>query len=215
MELTFINNTSGYGAGSATSIAATAASHTAGNLLVVFVSWLETAAISSITDTAGNTYTKIIDFAGDGFAMYYAKNISGNANNVVQANWASGQSYREISVQQWSGADISSPLDVSNSGSGSGTSMSTGASDTTVNDEVIIAGYNTWEVGTYTPGTNFDERYDGNYHGTESRVVSSIGSYGSTMTVSPSTDWWGLHATFKQAVEGEGTLTKRVVALCG
>lgn len=201
MALEFVNNTSGYGAGSATTIAAAAASHTTGNLLVVGVGFYEsTGQVNSITDTAGNTYVLILRNAGDSiFEIWYAKNINGHANNVVTATFNSAKTYREMGVQQWSGADISSPYDVSNQGAGTGTSMSTAASTTNFANEVIIAGYYVSDLGTFTAGANFTLRWDGTYMGSESRIVSSAGSYGSAMTYNVWGYWQGLHATFKQA----------------
>jgi hypothetical protein len=210
-SIEFVNETHGYGSGSATTIAASATSHTAGNLLAVIVgnskSGTSGVTVSSISDTAGNTYTFIdkrteynssSGYTGD-IEIWYAKNISGNANNVVTATFSASTEYREISVLQYSGADTSAPYDVSNTGTGTSTSQSTAASTTTYADEVIVAGYYEAATGTFTAGTNFALRYDGTYLGTEGRVVSSTGSYGSAITYSTSASYIAVHATFKAA----------------
>jgi hypothetical protein len=129
--------------------------------------------------------------------MWYAKNITGNASNVVTAALSAGTSNRGIIVSQYSGCDTTSPFDVYNTGTGSGTSQSTTASTITYADEVIVAAYAEGGTGTFTAGTNFTLRHDGDYSGLEDRIVSSIASYNSQITYNTSVSYMGIHATFK------------------
>jgi hypothetical protein len=98
----------------------TAASHTTGNLLVVYAQGQILAGRTiTITDTAGNTYLQVGGGAGAIMVganvgrMYYAYNITGHASNVVTMTISAGPSnnnYVAISVRQFSGFSTVDPL---------------------------------------------------------------------------------------------------------
>lgn len=109
-------NGSNYGAASASSIAGPSMSTTTGNLLVLHAKWESgTPTVSSITDTAGNTWSTISSatYAYDGArnVMAYAKNITGHASNVVTVNLSGAAAWRDILIEEFAGLDTSSPLD--------------------------------------------------------------------------------------------------------
>src|SRR5438552_268912 len=90
--------------------------NTAGNLIVVAVSWGDNAAPSiRATDTLGNTYAVAIsDFDPgnrQGLAILYASNIRAGANTVTVTLGTTG-GYRRIIVSEYSGITTTSPLDV-------------------------------------------------------------------------------------------------------
>ena len=213
MAIAFVGETDGYGQPSAGSIAATAYAHATGNLLVVFVCAYQTDTTISVADTAGNTYTSVVhswDTDVGLFECFYAKNITGHATNVVTATFGANKTTREISVLEYSGCDTVSPLDTHNVSAADavGTAQVTAVATTNVADEVIVAGYDNASKGTVTAGANFTARYDGTYLGTEDRIVSSTGSYGSAMTYGVSSHYLGIHATFKIA---SATYSKKVI----
>lgn len=140
----------GAGDGSSSSIAAAAKSTSGGNGLCVHVKWEETnATLSTITDTAGNTYVFVAQGVhGNGIlrsAIAFCTNITGNAANVVTANFSDANpTYRRIQVEECSGLATVTVADASASSTGSGTSYSTGALSTT-RPGVVFAG-----VGGFT-----------------------------------------------------------------
>ncbi len=169
---------------SSASVAVTyAAAQTAGNLNVVAVMWGETtSAVSSVTDSKGNTYALAVGpTKGTGLssAIYYAKNIAGGSNTVtVSFNRTAG--YPNVNVLEYSGLDTASPLDVSAAAVGSGTSGNSGSNTTTSANELIIGLGNPSTVFT-GPGTGFTNRMINAFGGiSEDRIVSSTGSYNAT-----------------------------------
>lgn len=162
MAITFVSATSGAGVGVGT-ITCAPATHTAGNLLYVFVRandyspdfWL------SVEDDAGNTYTQIgadlqNTIAGaDTVAQFYAKNIIGQVANVVYVNAASGEAFGRATVLEFSGCDVNDPLDTTaNAITGSTSSLTSGLFTTAQADEVIVSGMSVAALsGAYTPGS--------------------------------------------------------------
>ena len=76
-----------------TSILSTIGSIQAGNLLVVGIGWgNSSSSVSSVTDTAGNTYIHIpqasVQANGNSTAMWYAKNIAASGGNRVKVIFA-------------------------------------------------------------------------------------------------------------------------------
>jgi hypothetical protein len=141
MAIAFVNRTDVKG--STSPLAATAANHTTGNLLWVFVLTQNANAVT-VSDTAGNTFTQIgvtITSGINRLRQYYAKNITGHATNVVTATYAGATAYSVLGVRQFSGCDTSSPLNGSNTGTGaSGTAIATGTITIVGSNSVICAG---------------------------------------------------------------------------
>lgn len=182
MAIAYVNSSPKTGLGSGSTVATPAISHTTGNLLVVAVRWdSTTVTVTGVADTAGNTYTSrtVKTFNGtDSVQFWYAKNITGNASNVVTATFSSSApSASGITVDQFSGCDTTSPYDTEASGSGSGTGLVTGAFTTTTADEVIVvAGDQGSTSGTYTAGAGYTiaGQTIGVALSTEYQIVSSI-----------------------------------------
>src|SRR5688500_6029731 len=87
---------------------------TAGNLIAVLIRIGGEGVVSSITDTAGNTYTLATsDTSWDpNLLCYYAKNITGHATNAVTVNFSPSALYSWAFAIQYSGLNTTSPLDV-------------------------------------------------------------------------------------------------------
>lgn len=117
MALALVNTVSvaDYGSG-ATSIATAATSLTGGNLAVVFVRNNNGQTVSSITDTASNTYTLAISSRvnsggniGVNLEVWYAKNVTGNGSNITTVNYSASVAGRAACVLQYSGASTTAP----------------------------------------------------------------------------------------------------------
>lgn len=143
-----------------TDLATPAHSHASGNFLLVGVRpQPNQSVVNSITDTAGNTYVAANAAQTHNNSIWqwwYAKNIIGNAVNVVTAHFSASSSGVTISVWQIIGADSASPIDVAFSGNGVnvGFTFSTGSFSTSQNKELIfVAGQTsggsgvTWSAG--------------------------------------------------------------------
>jgi len=94
--------------GTGTSLSLPAMSTTTGRFLFVTAShYTASVDVSSITDTAGNTYTKAGTTQGgdanqDNEVWYTASPITGNASNVVTINFSGTASFRLGSVSEFS-----------------------------------------------------------------------------------------------------------------
>jgi hypothetical protein len=203
MAIAFVNRATATAHGSGSTVVTAAQNHTTGNLLVVGVKWEGGGiTVNSVTDTAGNTYTPLTarnNGGGDpSFQAFYAKNITGNASNILTATFSnSSPNFTWIAAFQYSGCDTSAPFDQENFGSGTSTSGTTGSITTTLADEVLVsftalAG----GVTSFTPGSGYTERWDGPVDsgidtGTgEDQIVSSISTY------TASESWVGGSAPF-------------------
>ena len=209
MAIEYVNGAVNFDAASYSTIAAPATNHTAGNLIVVIgasYSGDETN-IASITDTAGNAYTRITgaaDASSDCIEIWYAKNIIGNANNIVTINFKYAYSFRGIHVLQYSGCDTGAPLDTSAIGSGQSAVPVTANITTTQADEVLVAGDVLFDPKTHTAGTGYTIRTifggsDPSFGSSEDRIVSSTGTYNASYTLDSSISWAMVMATFKAA----------------
>ena len=170
-----------------------ALAQTPGNLNLVVVGWNDTSAsVNSISDSVGNTYLLAIGpttALGARQSIYYAKNIKGGSNTVT-VNFSQAAASPDIRVLEYSGASITSPLDVTAGASGSSTTANSGPATTTAANELIFAA-DTIATGTPGPGTGFTARIitkpDSDI--AEDRIGSTAGTYSGTAPVSPSGYW--------------------------
>ena len=164
----------------------------AGDLNVVVVGWNNsTATVSTVTDTAGNVYTRAVGpTVISGVAsqsIYYAKDIApatAGANTVTVA-FSAAAAYPDIRVLEYSGADPSNPVDVTAANTGSSATSSSGTV-TTTNPADLLFGANTVQTTTTGSGTGFTTRLltspDGDI--AEDQMVTTIGSYSATAPLS-------------------------------
>mgnify|MGYP001582538628 CR=1 FL=1 len=216
MAIAYVNGANNFATASLTTIAIAATSHTTGNLIVamVFSNYASSSAVSSIADTAGNTYTFIRKrtIVGGDIEIWYAKNITGNASNVVTATFTGAVSNRGIMVHQYSGCDTTAPLDQQTDGQATALAQTVTDIATTTADEVLVAGFvEATTHSTYTAGSGFTKQLAGtsaDAYVTYDKIVSATGTYpgGTINTVSSSADntYIGITATFKAA--GGGTI---------
>jgi len=174
-----------------------ASAQAAGDLNVVIIGWNDTAtAVTSVTDTTGNVYALA---AGPTTAsnllsqsIYYAKNIgaaSASANTVtVQFSAAAGAP--DVRIVEYSGLDLSNPLDAVQAGSGSSSTSSAGPVTTSSATDLIVAA-NTVFTLTTGAGAGFTSRLitspDGDI--VEDQTTTAAGSYSATASLSSSGAW--------------------------
>jgi glucose/arabinose dehydrogenase/PKD repeat protein len=160
----------------------------ASDLNAVVIGWSDaTGNVTSVTDSAGNSYQlAAATTRGNGVsqAVYYAKNIAagGAGANTVKVNFDQAVSYPDIRILEYGGLDRTSPLDVTRSAAGSGSTASSGFGPMTTFATELILGAGT-TTGTFkSAGTGFTGRIitspDGDI--VEDRVVTSTGSYSAT-----------------------------------
>ena len=176
----------------------------AGDLNVVAIGWDGTTGnVTSVTDTAGNSYQLAAATArGNGISqtVFYAKNIASAAPaaNTVTVKFDKAVDYADVRILEYGGLDLTSPLDVSKSAAGTASTASSGAATTTSATELILGAGST--TGRFkSAGTGFTRRIITSPGGNiaEDRVVTSIGSYGATASVNGS--WVMQLAAFRAA----------------
>jgi hypothetical protein len=164
----------------------------AGNTNVLAVAWFNTTShVLSVTDTMGNSYQlaagpTIRTLVGTQ-AMYYAAGIGPAAAgaNRVTVTFDSAVPYPDLRIAEYSGVDVSNPIDVGSESTGSGVTSSSGAA-TTSNANDLLIGANYVTSATTAAGTGYTSRVVTNPYGNilEDRVVLSTGSYSATATLS-------------------------------
>lgn len=184
---------------------------TAGDLNVVFVGWNDTSAsITSVTDSAGNTYQLAAPLArGTGIsqAIYYAQNIkSSAAGNTVTASFSPAASGPDVRVLEYSGIGTN-PFDTSASGSGTNTggTVSTANLSTSGSSELLVGGGMTSWAFTGA-GTNYTSRIitsSGDI--AEDRTISSQGSYNAGAQIASQSQNWLLQVAAFKAGNSTGT----------
>jgi fibronectin type 3 domain-containing protein len=173
------------------------AAQTAGNLNVVAVGWNDTSAtVSSVTDTVGNVYTRIVGpqtYPGAlSLSIYYSVNIQAAAAgaNSVKVVFSKAAQYADVRALEYAGIDINNPIDVTSSGSGiSGTADSGPATTTNAYDLLFAA--NMTSAVTNSAGSGWTNRIitDPDADLVEDRIVNSTGTYRATASVIAGSPW--------------------------
>ena len=166
---------------SVSSISTGSVSHTTGNLVVVACrNYI--LGTTTVTDTAGNTYTALTrysDGANDAFQWFYAKNITGHASNVVTCNFSTASSYVAVIAFQVSGASTTSPLQ-SETGAlhSASTTWTSPTFSTTGAYSIVFFGASIYNVGvTWTAGLIGGTTADGISGSEPSNVGIAVGEY--------------------------------------
>jgi glucose/arabinose dehydrogenase/PKD repeat protein len=177
----------------------------AGDTNILAIGWNNTTStITSVVDSAGNTYRLAVPKAaasGLSQAIWYSSNIKASAAgaNTVTVTFSAATPYVDIRALEYGGLDPVNPFDVGTSASGNSASANSGTVTTTGSNELIFGAGITG--GAFSAaGTNFTNRIitrDGDI--AEDRIVTTAGSYNATATLSPSAGWVMLVATFKAA----------------
>jgi hypothetical protein len=176
---------------------------TAGNLNAVIIGWNDTvAAVSSVTDAEGNTYVPalpVVTGTALSQVIYYAKNIAGDGGtpNQITVTFNQAAQSPDVHILEYSGLDVSNPVDAVAAGFGSGLLADTGACTTTAAVEVVVAGVTTSStVAGPGPGFNF-LNLTANGDGAEHQITSVAGSCEATAPLNSTGSWVMQTATFK------------------
>lgn len=185
MAILVVNRAEGFSSSTTPSLNTSATNHTTGNLIYVWINIQNSGAAVTITDTAGNTYIQIGSplqenpggGGGNWESQFYAKNITGNASNVINASWAGTPSgYNALVAYQVSGLDTVSPFVTSSSGTTSGGNPITTGTLTLTGSSIILGGMESdtqsmTPIGGYTLTTVTDGL--GGYTATQYHVTST------------------------------------------
>jgi hypothetical protein len=175
----------------------------AGDLIVVWIFWHAPVAqaISTVTDTAGNTYQRAIGpTAGVGTLIgyqqdiWYAKNINTGTKVKVTATF-SGTFFGEKSIAafEYAGLDKAAPLDKTSVATGSGLNAAVGPVTTTAAGVVFAAAkFKT----SGTPGAGFTQRSSLKSNVAEEKLIPGPTTVRPTFT-NAAQDWIAQMVTFK------------------
>jgi Domain of unknown function (DUF1929)/IPT/TIG domain/Glyoxal oxidase N-terminus len=173
------------------------ATQTAGDLNIVVVGWNDTtAAVQSVKDSAGNSYSLAIGpTKGTGLqeSIYYSSNIAGGSDTVT-VTFNQGAISPDVRILEYRGVTT---LDAKAGASGSGGAANSGSATTTSANELIF-GANIVATETEAAGSGFTSRIitpDGDI--AEDKVVTATGSYSATATLGGSAPWVMQMVTFK------------------
>lgn len=174
-NISSVNTATGSNNASGASISSNSFTANSGNLIVVAIRFYKTsssAAVSSVTDTAGNSYafaTGLTSGYGDRLELWYAKNISANSSNVVTVAFNSSVTYRVVNVAQYSGIDQVFPLDATAiSTTQTGSTITSNSFSTTFPDEVIVSAS---QVATLTGNWSAGSGYQSRVQDSPSKIV--------------------------------------------
>lgn len=168
MPFTFVNASATFSSGSATTIATAAFTATAGNL--ISLSWRAAAAgggptTSSITDTAGNTYTRVRVNGLNAITVqevWECRNCLGNASNVITVTFGASAAARGLCHAQYSNSSAYSLVAILGTSTQNSPTpniaVSPGIASQLVNG-LVVGHYSVDSTsGTWTAGTGTTER---------------------------------------------------------
>lgn len=162
MAIAFVSSVTGpnQNATGSTTIATSSGLNTAsGNMIVVGIRSDGANSISSVSDTAGNSYIKATDYSGSRLAIYYAVNVVGNASNIFTCTFSGSNTFREILACQYSGVLDSSPYDITSIGTSTTTTVASATFSTSYPNELIFCLLDIETTGTtWTAGTGYTLR---------------------------------------------------------
>jgi hypothetical protein len=195
------------GSAEAASIArAFTSTNTAGNLIVVAVSWDGTASVSC-ADTLGNTYalaaTHHDSTNKQSLAICYAANINAGANTIT-ATFSASSSWRRMLIHEYRGLATASPVDVvaknvANATTAANAVTSTAGVTTVAGDLIFGAVMDDSGPTTITAGTGFTQRLSVNNMdlASEDLVQPAAGSIAATHTFAAANRYLAIMVAFK------------------
>ena len=181
---TFVQSRANDVTSGSTSSSAFSSPNTAGNLIVVYVLWSNTGAVS-LSDSRGNSYASATGRTtwGSNWSaqVFYAKNVAAGADTVTATFATPINSFGTIHIHEYSGIDKLDPVDGARSATGTSSAMSSGLLATTNATDLLFAAAGSsrsvkkGDSAYATRSTAFGDR-------TQDRNVSTTGSYNATAT---------------------------------
>jgi len=192
--------------GSTTTVACTMGSAVAaGNLLVIGTSTAN--ATSTLSSLAATGDTCVIDTPKTSQAppgAIYVGSCPNTAANTptITATW-SAVGFHDIVVEEYSGAATVSPFDVSAGAAGTGTTFSATTPTTNQANELVFGVAVGDSAESPTQGSSCVKRQETptDALSSEDKNVTSVGAQTCSFTVTVSTDWIMITATYKEAAQ--------------
>ncbi|HVH86800.1 MAG TPA: S8 family peptidase [Terriglobales bacterium] len=198
--------------------------NTGGNAIIAFVRASTTWQSVSVTDSRGNNYvdagqqTQSSD--GHQIHIFYAANILAGPNSVT-ASFSGTNNHPWLAICEYSGLSSMNALDVSASAEGSNASPFTGnTAQTHAAHELVFTGLglpSSSSVSVTAGGSAVMELQQPNAVGsraaTEDAIVTGIGTYSGSFSLSSATNWSAVVATFMAAGSGSPPLTVATTSL--
>lgn len=189
-------------------------SNTAGNTLIGAARWTSTASASTADDTGGvNSYTLLtpqVESTNCGVIIFYAPNIGANGSNAISVHLSGATTYRALTVAEFSGVAISSPLDLEATGATGMDAFPLTAVWTTTNaNDLLIGACGIEGFPTLSPnaGYAFLGPTVSQIFGMEYQAVSTIQTaIQSGFGLDGSQTWVAKGAAFKAAASASGSL---------
>lgn len=172
---------------------------TSGNTLIVFAGGFATGgeSVTGVTDTAGNTYTKVAHVfnPSDKYRqeIWVAANVTGHVTNTVTATWSAAVAYLTIIQIQYSGLHPTTPLDDTEQYVGSAPFTTPTLTGTTADSVHLLM--TRWGVGTTGFPAGFTEFTTSANSEVADKIVTG-GAFSGTYTVT-SAQWFVMAAIFK------------------
>lgn len=197
-------STNGGGGGASLNVSLSSSNTVPGNAILVTILQRPNSGgvlITSVTDSEGNTYTQLkssTDGGGDQNASFIATGIVGGTHPTVTCHTNAGTASINMTVAEVSNL-ASVPKDKEAAGTGSSTTMDSGATPATTQAVELVIGYGgTPSAGppTFTPGAGYtllDQGIFGGFNGinsfTEYLVTSGTGVQDATATKTGGDPW--------------------------
>lgn len=198
----------------ATSTTATfGSSTTAGNLIFVVVGYGNGGKAITVTDTAGNAYTQVVN-GGDGSAsevgLWYAKNISGGTPTVTVSFAAQVERCAVIAIE-YSGLDTSAPFDVKATfvlgGNNTVPSTNSTSASTNFNNELVVNVFGSFGGISNSAGTGYTNYLGNAYANYQDMYITSAGVQSGSFGLSNVGRWSAHVSTFVEASAATSTPT--------
>jgi len=179
---------------------------TTGNTIVLFI-YNEiggyqhaVATVSSIADTASNTYTKITSIAetyNRDYEVWFATNITGNANNVITVTFSDAADVRRMSVMEFSGLGTAT-VDVYDECTGANAPSSCAVTTTSAVALLFTGLLNTQQASNGSAGSGYTITTEPGYTlVTEYQIASSTGTYNGNFTGFSNGTWYTIQVALK------------------
>lgn len=186
---------------------------TINDLLIVAVAIYANNVTVTVSDTQVNSWSQVGGYEVIPFdtnarlAIFYAvANSTDSSPNTITVT-PSASAFLTLGIHEYSGNDTASPLDGSNQGDGTGSSMDSGSITVSAANELLFGAFTTVEnIYTTTAGSGFTLRADLNASNMPLSTEDQIVSTNTNATFSTDeTDHWGcIGASFKVASAGGG-----------
>lgn len=180
----------------------------AGDLLVGWFAQYDASGQVSVSDNVNGAWTRgpseHFSNGGGDLALYYKLNSSPSSNLVITVS-ANGSTYLPYAVSEYSGLTLSAALDQVAVASATGTHEVAGPTASIGSGDLVFGGEITGGIpASFTVGSSqgvpFTKRatnIDSGSTGVEDILSSASGQQNSDFTISSSTDWYSVVATFK------------------